>query len=107
MEGCRMSDQSKVVNHSGNSYQYMKRKNSQRAKNKENAVPKQETVETNAFSFDTSLPYFNLVLGDYASSAPCTIQEIRMYTKNPQFYNKELRRLAWWAYHVMVVSEVP
>lgn len=31
---------------------------------------------------------------------PCSIHEIRRYARNPQFYNKELRDLAWWAYSI-------
>lgn len=56
-------------------------------------------VETNAFAYNTTLPYVYSVLGDYLDSSPNSIREIREYAKNPQYYNKELRNLAWWAYN--------
>lgn len=68
---------------------------------KRNYTPKVNTknVETNAFAYNTTLPYVYSVLGDYLDSAPHNIREIREYSKNPQYYNKELRDLAWWAYN--------
>lgn len=70
-------------------------------KRKRNYTPKVNTknVETNAFAYNTTLPYVYSVLGDYLDSAPHNIREIREYSKNPQYYNKELRDLAWWAYN--------
>lgn len=58
-----------------------------------------ENIETNAFAYNTTLPYVYSVLGDYLDSSPHNIKEIREYSKNPQYYNKELRDLAWWAYN--------
>ena len=70
-------------------------------KRKRNYTPKVSTknVETNAFAYNTTLPYVYSVLGDYLDSSPHNIKEIREYSKNPQYYNKELRDLAWWAYN--------
>ena len=70
-------------------------------KRKRNYTPKVNTknVETNAFAYNTTLPYVYSVLGDYLDSSPHNIREIREYSKNPQYYNKELRDLAWWAYN--------
>lgn len=56
-------------------------------------------LETNAFGYNTSLPYIYSVLGDYIDSSPHSIKDIRLYSRNPQFYNSELRNLAWWAYN--------
>lgn len=92
-----MTEQNKVATKNGNSAQkyYHKRKNkSGNVQNKQNAV------ETNAYSYNTSLQTLNMIFGDYLDSAPCTIHDIRRYAKNPQFYNKELRDLAWWAYNI-------
>lgn len=68
---------------------------------KRNYTPKvsAKNVETNAFAYNTTLPYVYSVLGDYLDSSPHNIREIREYSKNPQYYNKELRDLAWWAYN--------
>lgn len=70
-------------------------------KRKRNYTPKisAKNVETNAFAYNTTLPYVYSVLGDYLDSSPHNIREIREYSKNPQYYNKELRDLAWWAYN--------
>ena len=70
-------------------------------KRKRNYTPKVSTknIETNAFAYNTTLPYVYSVLGDYLDSSPHNIREIREYSKNPQYYNKELRDLAWWAYN--------
>ena len=70
-------------------------------KRKRYYTPKVSTnnVETNAFAYNTTLPYVYSVLGDYLDSSPHNIKEIREYSKNPQYYNKELRDLAWWAYN--------
>ena len=70
-------------------------------KRKRNYTPKvsMKNVETNAFAYNTTLPYVYSVLGDYLDSSPHNIKEIREYSKNPQYYNKELRDLAWWAYN--------
>ena len=78
-------------------------KNSNRANGKRNKnyLPKasKNNVETNAFAYNTTLPYVYSVLGDYLDSSPHNIKEIREYSRNPQYYNKELRDLAWWAYN--------
>lgn len=58
-----------------------------------------KNVETNAFAYNTTLPYVYSVLGDYLDSSPHSIKEIRGYSRNPQYYNRELRDLAWWAYN--------
>ncbi len=70
-------------------------------KRKRNYTPKvsAKNVEANAFAYNTTLPYVYSVLGDYLDSSPHNIREIREYSKNPQYYNKELRDLAWWAYN--------
>lgn len=70
-------------------------------KRKRNYTPKvsAKNIETNAFAYNTTLPYVYSVLGDYLDSSPHNIREIREYSKNPQYYNKELRDLAWWAYN--------
>ena len=89
----------KVVANSGNSNnQFRKKKQSyyKKAKNKNNG----NNLEANAYNYDTSLPYFRILLGDYLDSAPFDLHDIRVYTKNPQFYSSELRKLAWWAYNV-------
>ena len=41
-------------------------------------------VESNAFAYNTTLPYVYSVLGDYLDSSPNSIREIREYAKNPQ-----------------------
>ena len=76
----------------------LKKKNNyyKRAKKQNNV----NNVEVNSYEYNTSLPYFRMLLGDYMDSSPYDIHQIRRYAKNPQFYNKELRDLAWWAYHV-------
>ena len=86
-----MAEQTNLPNKNGNHYK--------KSKNYHN---KQQTnnVETNAYGYNTSLPYLRVVLGDYMDDLPCSIHEIRRYARNPQFYNKELRDLAWWAYSI-------
>lgn len=56
-------------------------------------------VETNAYAYNTTLPYIYSVLGDFLDASPYTIKDIRTFSKNPQYYNKQLRDLAWWAYN--------
>lgn len=80
----------------------IKNGNKSNGKRRKNYVQKKSTnnnVETNAFAYNTTLPYVYSVLGDYLDSSPNSIREIREYAKNPQYYNKELRNLAWWAYN--------
>ncbi len=56
-------------------------------------------VETNTFAYNTSLqPYFSM-FGDVVDGSPYNISQIKLYASNPQFYNRELRRLGWWAYN--------
>ena len=62
------------------------------AENKTNA-------EVNAYAYDTSLPFACSIFGDYLDSAPYSLNEIQAYVNNPQFYNKRLRDLGWWAYN--------
>lgn len=52
-------------------------------KRKRNYTPKVSTknVETNAFAYNTTLPYVYSVLGDYLDSSPHNIKEIREYSK--------------------------
>lgn len=92
-----MAEQTNLPNKNGN----QNRKSSYYKKRK-NYHNKQQTnnVETNAYGYNTSLPYLRVVLGDYMDDLPCSIHEIRRYARNPQFYNKELRDLAWWAYSI-------
>ncbi len=92
-----MAEQTNLPNKNGN--QNRKSSNYKKRKNYHN---KQQTnnVETNAYGYNTSLPYLRVVLGDYMDDLPCSIHEIRRYARNPQLYNKELRDLAWWAYSV-------
>lgn len=92
-----MAGQTNLPNKNGN----QNRKNSNYKKRK-NYHSKQQTnnIETNAYGYNTSLPYLRVVLGDYIDDLPCSIHEIRRYARNPQLYNKELRDLAWWAYSV-------
>ena len=92
-----MAEQTNLPNKNGN--QNRKSSNYKKRKNYHN---KQQTnnVETNAYGYNTSLPYLRVVLGDYMDDLPCSIHEIRRYARNPQFYNKELRDLAWWAYSI-------
>lgn len=56
-------------------------------------------VETNAYAYNTTLPYIYSVLGDFLDASPYTIKDIRTFSKNPQYYNKQLRDLAWWVYN--------
>lgn len=92
-----MAEQTNLPNKNGN--QNRKSSNYKKRKNYHN---KQQTnnIETNAYGYNTSLPYLRVVLGDYMDDLPCSIHEIRRYARNPQLYNKELRDLAWWAYSV-------
>lgn len=83
-----------------NSTQAKRRGRPPGSKNKNVPSENNVSVETNAFAYNTTLPYIYSVLGDYLDSSPCSIKEIRTYTRNPQYYNKELRDLAWWAYNV-------
>lgn len=70
------------------------------SKNKTTTVSHDNTnVETNAYAYNTTLPYIYSVLGEYLDASPHSIKEIRTFARNPQFYNKELRDLAWWAYN--------
>lgn len=62
-------------------------------------TPMENNVETNAYAYNTTLPYIYSVLGDFLDSSPYSIQDIRTYARNPQYYNKQLRDLAWWAYN--------
>lgn len=62
-------------------------------------TPMENNVETNAYAYNTALPYIYSVLGDFLDSSPYSIQDIRTYARNPQYYNKQLRDLAWWAYN--------
>lgn len=39
-------------------------------------------VESNAFAYNTTLPYVYSVLGDYLDSSPNSIREIREYEKS-------------------------
>lgn len=73
-----------------------------RPKKTENATMNSDNsnLETNAYAYNTTLPYIYSVFGEYLDSSPYTVKEIRSFAKNPQFYNKELRDLAWWAYNV-------
>lgn len=76
--------------------------NNNKPRQKRNYTPKkveENKVETNAYAYNTTLPYVYSVLGDYLDSSPHSIKEIRGYSRNPQYYNKELRDLAWWAYN--------
>lgn len=77
------------------------RKNGNRTTGRKKYKPKvvKNNVETNAFAYNTTLPYVYSVLGDYLDSSPHNIKEIREYSRNPQYYNRELRDLAWWAYN--------
>ena len=77
------------------------RKNGNRTTGRKKYKPKvvKNHVETNAFAYNTTLPYVYSVLGDYLDSSPHNIKEIREYSRNPQYYNRELRDLAWWAYN--------
>lgn len=77
------------------------RKNGNRTAGRKKYKPKvvKNNVETNAFAYNTTLPYVYSVLGDYLDSSPHNIKEIREYSRNPQYYNRELRDLAWWAYN--------
>jgi len=92
-----MAEQTNLPNKNGN-----QNKKSSNYKKRKNYHNKQQTnnVETNAYGYNTSLPYLRVVLGDYMDDLPCSIHEIRRYARNPQFYNKELRDLAWWAYSI-------
>ena len=70
----------------------IKNGNKSNGKRRKNYVQKKSTnnnVETNAFAYNTTLPYVYSVLGDYLDSSPNSIREIREYAKNPQYYNKE------------------
>ncbi len=69
------------------------------SKNRKPASTVENSVETNAYAYNTTLPYIYSVLGDYLDASPHSIKDIRTYAKNPQYYNKELRDLAWWAYN--------
>lgn len=77
------------------------RKKGNRTTGRKKYKPKvvKNNVETNAFAYNTTLPYVYSVLGDYLDSSPHNIKEIREYSRNPQYYNRELRDLAWWAYN--------
>lgn len=92
-----MAEQTNLPNKNGN-----QNKKSSNYKKRKNYHSKQQTnnVETNAYGYNTSLPYLRVVLGDYMDDLPCSIHEIRRYARNPQLYNKELRDLAWWVYSV-------
>ena len=70
-----------------------------RRKKNSNPANSGSNIETNAFAYDTTLPYFYSVFGDYLDSSPHSIKEINRYARNPQYYNRELRDLAWWAYN--------
>lgn len=85
-----MPEQNNVARKNGNRTTYRK-------KYKQKVV--RNNVETNAFAYNTTLPYVYSVLGDYLDSSPHNIKEIREYSRNPQYYNRELRNLAWWAYN--------
>ena len=72
--------------------------NNNKPRQKRNYTPNpkkvnENKVETNAFAYNTTLPYVYSVLGDYLDSSPHSIKEIRGYSRNPQYYNKELRDL--------------
>lgn len=92
-----MAEQTNLPNKNGN-----QNRKSSNYKKRKNYHSKQQTnnVETNAYGYNTSLPYLRVVLGDYMDDLPCSINEIRRYARNPQLYNKELRDLAWWVYSV-------
>lgn len=91
-----MAEQTNLPNKNGNQkYQNKKRSGARKYNNSQ-----KQNVETNAYGYNTSLPYLRVVLGDYMDDLPCSIHEIRRYARNPQLFNKELRDLAWWAYSV-------
>lgn len=87
-----MPEQNNNTNINGNRTRIKKRKKYKKTNYTRN-------VETNAFAYNTTLPYIYSVLGDYLDSSPHSIKEIREYSKNTQYYNKQLRDLAWWAYN--------
>lgn len=93
-----MAQQNNLPNKNGS--QNRKSSNYKKNKNYQSKKQSNNSVETNAYGYNTSLPYLRVVLGDYMDELPCSIQEIRRYARNPQFYNKELRDLAWWAYSI-------
>lgn len=79
---------------------YMPNKYGNRFKRKQTKKREiKEISENNAYGYNTSLPYLRIVLGDYLENIPYTLREIKKFSRNPQFYNKELRDLAWWAYN--------
>lgn len=79
---------------------YMPNKYGNRFKHKQTKKREiKEISENNAYGYNTSLPYLRIVLGDYLENIPYTLREIKKFSRNPQFYNKELRDLAWWAYN--------
>lgn len=75
-----------------------KKNNRGNRKNATNQKP-QTKVETNAYAYDTALPFYYSIFGDIIDSIPYSIADIQRFASNPQFYNKELRDLGWWAYN--------
>ena len=71
-------------------YEFWKRNNDV---SEQNAVTHTVTRE---FSTDIRTEYIQSV---FNSDCPYSIAEIRVFTRNPQYYIAELRRVAEWAYH--------
>lgn len=62
-------------------------------------VDEVKTAEANAYSYNTSLPFYFSTFGDVLDCMPYSVNDIQTFASNPQFYNRELRDLGWWAYN--------
>lgn len=55
--------------------------------------------ESASYEYNTALGVSWLTDTGTIVDLPYTVENIRSYLKAPMLYNKELRNLAWWAYH--------
>lgn len=64
-----------------------------------NAFLSNEPSAVASYEYNTALGVSWLVDTETVVDLPYKIESIREYLKHPMVYNKELRELAWWAYH--------